>query len=193
MVMLEKEEEIKNILNILKNTKKAIKTEDTLLLRDMSNRTIHSASIYKDPASVVIAVTVYALSKIVERKKYVHYKNWPVFFSRVTKDIDKAIEHLKKKKFDAFHKDTEDIRKAVSSLGEELKLYIKDVFRKAQINKASKLYEHGISRAETAKLLSITQWELAEYVGKSGISDISLNLTKSIKERIKFASSLFES
>jgi predicted transcriptional regulator len=69
--------------------------------------------------------------------------------------------------------------------------YIRDVFYKASINKASKIYEHGISRAETANILGITQWELAGYAASSVI-DIDLTLTKSIKERIKFTEEVFK-
>ena len=38
--------------------------------------------------------------------------------------------------------------------------------RKASINKASRIYEHGISLGKTAQLLGITQWELTEYTGQ---------------------------
>jgi len=190
--ILEKEAERKNILSILRNTKKAIKTDDVLLLKESSNKTIHCASMYKDPDSVAIAVTVYALSKIVERKKYTQYKEWPSFFKRVSKDIDKAIANLEKKNFKGFHDSMKNIRMAVNALGGHLKLYIQDVFRRAKISKASRLYEHGISRSETSELLGITQWELADYVGKTGIADVNLSITMSIRERIKKARRLFE-
>ena len=192
MSILEKEEERKNILNIFRNTRKAIKTEDSLLLKEMSNRTIHCASIYKDPTSVAIAVTIYALSKIIERKSYTYYKEWPSFLSRVDRDVEIAIKHLENKKIKEFHDDIKKIRNEVNNVGGKLKFYIQDVFRKAQISKASRLYEHGISRAETSRLLDISEFELAEYIGRTGISDVDLSLTKSIKDRIKFALGLFE-
>jgi len=192
MGILEKEDERKNILNILKNTKKALKTEDVLLLKDMSNRTVHGASIYKDPVSITIAVTVYALSKIIARRDYREHKGWQIFFSKVNKNIILAIEHLEKKNFKSFNEDMKNVRKAVSELSGHLKPYIRDVFRYAKISKASRIYEHGISVAETAKLLDITQWELAEYIGKTGIADVDLSLTMPIKKRIKFTSELFK-
>lgn len=192
MSILEKESEKKNIFEILKNARKAIKTDDVLLMKEMSNRTIHSASIYKDPDSVAVAVTVYALSKIIERKKYEQYREWPSFFSRVIKDIERALIHLENNQFKEFRDDLYNIRKAASQLSGHLKIYIRDVFRKASINKASRLYEHGISMEETARLLDITTWELAEYVGMTGISDVDLSITMPIKERINFAKKLFE-
>lgn len=192
MSILEKEVELKNILDILKNAQKALKTDDVLLMKEMSNRTVHSASMYKDPDSIAIAVTIYALGKIIERKKYEQYKEWPAFFSRISKDIDDALAHLGKNLFKEFREDLHDIRKAASQLSGHLKLYIQDVFRRASINKASRLYEHGISMAETASLLDITTWELAEYAGMTGIGDVDLSITMPIKERINFAKKLFE-
>lgn len=192
MSIFEKEVERKNIIEILKNAKKAIKTDDAILLKEMSNRTIHSASIYKDPDSILIAVTIYALSKIIERKKYREYKEWPYFFNRINKDIKKALFHLEKNLFKEFREDLHDIRKAANQLSGHLRLYIQDVFRRASINKASRIYEHGISMTETASLLDITPWELAEYVGTTGISDVDLSITMPIKERINFVKKLFE-
>lgn len=192
MSIFEKEVELKNIIDILKNAKKALKTDDILLMKEMSNRTIHSASLYKDPDSVSIAVTIYALSKIIERKKYEQYREWPSFFARINKDIDRALVHLGKKQFKEFRDDLHDIRKAANQLSGHLKLYIQDVFRRASINKASRLYEHGISMEETAALLDITKWELSEYVGMTGIADVDLSITMPIKERINFAKKLFE-
>ena len=55
------------------------------------------------------------------------------------------------------------------------------------IKKASRIYEHGISMQKTAKLLGISIWELAEYSGQTGISNVNLSITLDVKERIKNA------
>ena len=47
-----------NLIDILEKTKKAIKEEDVLLLKELSNRTIHTSSIYQDPDNIAIAVIV---------------------------------------------------------------------------------------------------------------------------------------
>lgn len=44
---------------------------------------------------------------------------------------------------------------------------------------------------QTAKLLGITIWELAEYAGQTGISDVNLSVTLPIKQRIKQAEEIF--
>jgi hypothetical protein len=86
----------------------------------------------------------------------------------------------------------ENLRKAITKVSKDLKYYIQDVFRKAQINKASKIYEHGISMEKTANLLGITVWELANYAGqRPEISEQKEIKTVSVKERIKLAMGMF--
>ena len=95
------------------------------------------------------------------------------------------------KDFEKFHLEVESSRKLIESLSGRLKNFIEEVFRKAQINKASRIYEHGISMEKTAKILGISLWELSEYTGKTGIADVNLALTLPIKERIKIAEEVF--
>ncbi len=182
-----------HVINLLEQTKNSVREEDTVKLKELSNQTIHSASTDQDPDSIAIAVILYSLSKIIERKKYyIKQAGWSSFFKKYTKAIDKAILDLKKSDEKAFHKDISSIRQAINDLSGKLKIYIKDVFNKAKINKASKIYEHGISMEKTANLLGINLWELANYAGQTEISDVNLNLTQNIKNRIKNAMEMFE-
>ena len=68
---------------------------------------------------------------------------------------------------------------------------VKSVFRKAKVNKASKIYEHGISLEKTAKLLGVTMWELQVYAGQKSIHDAPLTQTMNTKSRIKLAMEMF--
>jgi len=192
--MEEKEtiEEKNHILNLLKQTKSAVSRENTVKLKNLSNKTIHTASIKQDPDSITIAVIIYSLSKIIERKKYTYYKEWPSFYKNYTDHIDKAINSMQENKVELFRENINKIRKEIGNLSGKFKIYIQDVFRKAEINKASRIYEHGISMEQTAGLLGITIWELAEYVGQTGISDVNLSVTLPIKERIKQAEEIFK-
>ena len=45
---------------------------------------------------------------------------------------------------------------------------------------------------QTARLLGISIWELAEYSGQKGISDVNLTITMSPKQRIKIVEDIFE-
>ena len=82
-------------------------------------------------------------------------------------------------------------RQLIDSLRADLKTYITDVFRKAKINKASKLYDQGISMEKTAKILGVSMWELQEYTGQKKTNDFHLTLTLPIKKRIALTEEIF--
>ena len=45
---------------------------------------------------------------------------------------------------------------------------------------------------QTANLLGITMFELADYAGKTGIPDVNLGQTLDVKSRIKIAEDMFK-
>jgi len=183
----------KNLLWILKEGRKAVSKEDTVRLSDLSNHTIHDTSILQDPNSTQVAILMYSLFKIFERKtKYSEYKDWPIFYKILEKNLTDAVFFLSKKNFRDYEVAIRNILQSVDKLESHLKEYIKDVIERAKINKGSRVYEHGISIGRTAELLGINAWELMEYVGKTGISDVKYSITKNIEERLKFARSLFK-
>ncbi|MEM1577541.1 MAG: hypothetical protein QXQ30_02125 [Candidatus Pacearchaeota archaeon] len=186
------EKEYENLLDIFSQLKKAIKQEDIIKLKDLSNRTIHSASINQDTQSISIAVIVYSISKIIERKKYREYPEWPNFYENIIKILDDCYNYLEKKDFINFNNSLQRFSEEINKLRGHLRDYIEQVFRKAKINKASRIYEHGISFAQTAEIMGITLYELAEYVGTTGISNVFLTITKDIDERIKILDEIFE-
>ena len=184
-------QEKENILRIMEETKGAIAKGDAVAIKNLSNQTINTASLTQDPDNVTVAVIVYSLSKILERQNYHELPGWKTFYTAFTSAIDGTIAGLKRNDEKVVENHLEKIRVAISKLSGKLKIYIKDVFRKARINKASRIYEHGISLGQTAKLLGITQFELASYAGQTGIPDAPLGQTLSTKSRIKFAMDLF--
>ena len=93
-------EEPKHVLKILQETKKAVKEEDVIELKRLSNKTIHSASIHQDTDSIMIAVILYSLSKILERTNYRSYPGWEKFFKSFMKHIDQAENAINQKRND---------------------------------------------------------------------------------------------
>ena len=184
-------EEKENFLDILIKSKDAIRNEDILLLKELSDRTIHTASTIQDTDSVLLAVIIYSLSKILERKQYRDMKGWKKFHDVFTLEIDRAVNYVQKDNQKEFVKSLERIRGSISSISGDLRGCIEDVFRKAEINKASKIYEHGISLETTAKLLGITMWELAGYTAQKEVQDSNFIQTESVKQRIKQAMEMF--
>ena len=185
-------EDKQNLLRVLKEVEKALKKNNPIKIKELSNQTIHTASSEQDLDSISVAVVIYALSKLLERRKYTHYEGWDNFFKNYKKHIHRAIQLLEKGDEKAFRKEIESVRDEINKLSGKFKKYIQDVFRKAQINKASRIYEHGISMQQTASLLGITLWELAEYAGQTGISDVNLTVTMPIKKRLRAAEEIFK-
>ncbi|MDP2925733.1 MAG: hypothetical protein Q8N99_05160 [Nanoarchaeota archaeon] len=185
-------EERNHTLEVLEEVRSSLRKDDYVRIKNLSNEVVHSSSIHQDPDIISIAVIIYSLSKIIERENYQTYKNWPKFYKNYIQSLDKLIDSLKKNDINRFKKEIDNIRSFIQNLSGNLKIYIADVFRKARINKASRIYEHGISMEKTARILGISIWELAEYAGKTGISDVDLSITFPIKQRIKIAEEVFD-
>jgi len=184
-------EESEHIIDVLEKVRIAIKEEDVSALSKLSNETIHSASSHQDTGNITMAVIVYALSKLIERKNYLKIKNWNVFIKKIDSEFSLAIKAVKDDNLEKYEDYMQMTRKSITSASVNIKPYIQEVIRKASINKASKIYEHGISLGQTAEILGITEWELSEYTGQSKISDVKYNITLSATKRAKMAMEFF--
>lgn len=185
-------QENENILRILKETLEAINSEDSFKIKQLSDQTINTASMTQDVDNVSVAVIVYSLGKIMERERYQKYPEWDKFLKFIKDYLKDSINYLKEKDEERTRNSLENIRRIIGKLSGKLRKYIKEVFRRAQISKASRIYEHGISMERTAKLLGITSYELAEYAGQTGISDVANSKTMSVKERINLIKEFFK-
>lgn len=177
---------------VLKKVNYALSQEDSFTLKKLSNYTIHSASAHQDDRSILMAVITYALSKIIERKDSLEIKNWKSLSKKINVNLTSASKCLQRGEDQTCIKHLKEARKTLTSASPKLKNYIKEVIRKASINKASRVYEHGISMERTADLLGITMWELSEYVGQTPISETKQNRTVDVKQRAKYAMEFFE-
>lgn len=180
--------EKENVIRILKESKLAIEKKDVVKLKELSDQTIHTASTTQDPDNVAIAVIVYSLSKIIERQNSL--EKCKKFCKEVVFSIEGLLSALKTNDQNKIKIYLEKLRNSLNKAG-NVKSYIQDVFRKAAINKASKIYEHGISMEQTAKLLGITVWELAGYAGQKVDSSTEQSKTTDVKKRIKIAMEIF--
>lgn len=185
-------QETDNVLRILQETKVALERNDSFSLRSLSNQTVNTSTLTQDSDNIAVAVIVYSLSKIVERQDYKQLPGWKKFYDNIILYLDKSIKDIEKREYGKFREDFKAIRGSIDNLSGKLKKYVKEVLRTAEVSKASRLYEHGISMEQTANLLGITLYELAEYVGKTGISEVPENRTMGTKERIKLAMDIFE-
>jgi hypothetical protein len=184
-------EEQKHILNILRKVMGALQKKDYIKIKNLSNQFVHHSSIHQDADIISVAVIIYSLSKMLEREGYKKEKNWKQFYNNYLRTIKNMISALEKDDHNKFHQEVETNRRLLSKLSGNLKANMMDVLNKAKINKASKIYEHGISMGKTAKILGITLWELVEYSGRKEPGNVNLGVTMELKDRIKLAEEIF--
>ncbi len=184
-------QEKEHVISLLEQAKKSAMAGNVSTLKKLSDQTSHSTLIYQDEGSILVAVIIYSLSKIIEKGERYYKENYRKYLNNYIKILDKSINCLKKD-------DDKDFIKHISSMMQseeisiDLKHHLKDLFRKARINKASKIYEHGMSMEKTAKLFGISMWELAEYTGQTDISEENFGKTIDEKTRIKNAMEFFK-
>lgn len=150
-----------DILNTLQDVIRAIKDQDFVKLRELSNHTIHDASIFQEDDPLALAVLVYALSKVYQRCVE-RNKSCPV----VLPALERAREVLAQDDEDSYRTVIKNLLREVGEMDTQMKLYIQEVIENARIKKGSKIHEHGISIARTAELLGVSQWELQSYIGQ---------------------------
>ena len=185
-------EEKRHILKVLEQVKTALEGKNYVKIKNLSNTVVHHSSVHQDPDVIAVAVIIYSLSKLIEREDYKEEKNWASFYKGYLKNISDMIKALKVNNIDRFREEVDSNRKLIQNLSGDLKIYITDVFRRAKVNKASRIYEHGISMEKTAKILGVSLWELAEYAGQTRIADQSWSVTMPVKDRIKLAMEIFK-
>ena len=190
---MENKEEAPHFIEVLEKTKLALTQENTVQLKALSDQTIHSASVYQDTDSISIAVIIYAVSKLIEKKRFLKLSpnHWNKFTKKFNSSISLAIKAIKEKRFLELQKNLGQARKAIESCAPGIKPIVQDVLKKASINKASKIYEHGISLGQTAKLLGLNEWELAEYTGQRSAPDNKFNESITVEKRAKLAMEFF--
>ena len=180
-----------NIIDILLHAYEAFKSMDSNSLVNLSDRTIHSASIEQDSNSITIAVMVYSLAKVVERRKYQQSGEWAKFSKFVLERLAKARESLSSDFDETYLGNVKQILKYCGKLDHMFSKHIIEVIEFAKIKKGSDVYRQGISLGQAAEIMGITPWELREYVGHTRISDVDPLLTKNAKKRIKEARRIF--
>lgn len=176
------EEVRKDILDILEKTIEAFPENDSKTIRELSNHTVHNSSIYQDKDSINIAVVIYALSKLIERR----HDN-----EEIIEKLTKAKEELENNNVEGYENALSETVDIIYSYDKKINFYVKHIINQAGIKKGSRIYEHGISLARAAEIFNISQWELVKYLGQTNIPDQQGELGVTIEDRIKYTRKLF--
>ncbi|MGK0209625.1 MAG: hypothetical protein ACI83O_000905 [Patescibacteria group bacterium] len=180
-----------HIVTILKSLKKSLSMQKYKELIVLSDETVASAAVHQHPMHVILAVFTYALSKIYQRDYYRTMEGWKEFDSVLLKNLDGMIKAAEAKNANEVVRLAGEIRNVLNSLSGNLRIYIQDIFRKAEINKAFKVYEHGVSAQQTADLLGVNLWDLASYFGRSHIGEAKIAQSLPVGQRISYAENIF--
>jgi len=189
--MFIEKDEVEHQINVLKSAKEALLEKNSLVLTELSDQTLHCALKYQNSGSMTMAVVLYSLSKIIERKGYQKIKGWDSLIKKINSLFDLTIKSLEDGNQEAYEDYLMRVRKTLESNAGNLKPIIHDILRKASINKAAKIYEHGISLERTAKMLGITQWELTDYTAQKNYNYPVIDSKLKTKERAFMALEFF--
>src|SRR3989338_621755 len=177
--------DITAVLSELIDVLKSKEESDIAEMKELSNHVVHNASVFQDEDSISVAILIYSLSKIIERKQ----KEFD--YAKVLSMLNSCISNLKNNNDGGFRKSIKEMFNFIRTVDEKLKLYINEVINQAQIKKGCKLCEHGISVARASEVLGISQWELMHYIGKTTLID-QLSEPVNVLKRLKIARGLFE-
>ena len=164
-----------DLLNILEETLLILRTKeesDVHKLKELSNHIVHNASIFQDEDSISVAVIIYSVYKMIER-----YGLRTHIYDVVNAHLKQAERLLRKDDMEGYRAAIHSAFKFISKTDKRLKEFIQEVIDKARITKGSKVFEHGISITKAASLMGISEWELANYVGKTTIVDEQMSMT----------------
>jgi len=179
------QQDILPILEKLKNILEIKEDIDIPKIKELSNHTIHNSSIFQDEDSISIAILVYSLSKIIERKQA------NINYNQIKIPIVKAMTCLNENNYESYRESIKKLFKIIRNIDSKLKFYIQEVINQSEIKKAGRIYAHGISIGRAAEILGISQWELLLYIGQTTLPEVEEEIIN-VRDRLKFTRGLFE-
>src|SRR3989338_8156805 len=95
--------DITAVLNELASILKVKEESDIIEIKELINHVIHNASVFQDEDSISVAVLIYSLSKIIERKQK------EIDYSRMISMLNSCISNLKNGNDEGFSKSIKSI------------------------------------------------------------------------------------
>ena len=148
-------------------------------LKRVSDTVIHNSSVFQDEESIEVAITLYSLAKVLEKKTELTEQFYHLFTH---------IEQLfKRKQYHAYKKAMAHLLCKIKEVDQNTQQYAKHVINHAKVNKGSRLFHHGISLGQSACAMGISQWELYDYVGKTHSSTGDTKSVRAERKRMAYA------
>jgi hypothetical protein len=184
------EQEVKkDILDILSRAVEILRVreeKDVLELRELSDHTIHDASIYQDIDAVQIATLMYALYKVLERKMVLSDRQYQKLYST----LQNAHEMMGRGRFKEYNRHIQEAFAIITDVDQKASQFMQEVIEKAKITKGSKLFHHGLSTKRAAEMMGVSEWQLLGYIGKTREYEETPR-SVSVKKRLQYAFEVF--
>lgn len=173
-----------DILTVIKRALEIILSgeEIGMSLKELSNHTIHNASIFQDEDSLRFAVVMYSLAKICPEEK-----------SRKTiiSLLHDAKDALIARNSVGYRAAIKKLIELIDAIDSKAQYSADKIMEQAGIKKGTKLYDHGISIAQSSDLFGVSQWDVYNYVGKVMTNERDAHWRLPVEERLKVARILF--
>ncbi len=157
---------------------------DIAKLEEVSNHTIHDASVFQDIDAIQMAVLVYSLYKVIGGMQDKEYQ-------QIVEAVGKARKNLEQDKLGEYNKNIGLLFSIIKKVDEKSGLFFREVLEAAKIKKGAQLFKHGLSLGKAAEILGITKWELSSYAGGTVYSEQHEEIV-SAKKRMGYAQELFK-
>ncbi|MDD4877993.1 MAG: hypothetical protein PHO02_03075 [Candidatus Nanoarchaeia archaeon] len=181
----------KVMLESLEEAQGAFAAIDSNKLKSISDYTLHYAGIFQDSYSVSVAIIIYSLAKIVEKKKIRSDKDWTRFKAETLRNLKEAKAALEKEKLDIYLAELKELLASIGKIDATFGTYVTEAIEKAKIKKGFAVYAHGLSVGRAAELMGVSPWELMDYLGQTKLVDEMPMLTKPISDRLAAARKIF--
>jgi hypothetical protein len=186
-------EEVKISENVLTDARlllekaiQSLQVKNILDLERISNETIHNASIYQDSVSINVAVITFSIFKLEEKAST---SGTPLPIDKFIERLTELHELIHTGRIRIFNEKAKELMHELDQVGRKINQF--NIIDRSGIKKGGKIYDHGISVAQAASALNLSQWEMYNYIGRTKLNDYPEDLDKRVKHRIDYTRGLF--
>lgn len=180
----------KEICNSIGDMVYALTKRDSDVLKEISDRIVHSSSLYNDSDGITLGIASYSLAKVISRKKSYDFEDWSSFTYMIKNSLESALKSIQRDDLDGYRYFIKKLMELISHADKKMKYYVGDILRDAQVKKGNALYQEGLSIGLISDLVGVSEWELMNYVGKTALME-KVQHDSNVKSRLDTARRLF--
>ncbi|MBI4399121.1 hypothetical protein HY570_00075 [Candidatus Micrarchaeota archaeon] len=160
-------------------------------LRKISNDCITEYSIEHSYDLFLLSLISYSIAKLLEKPHYWKDKTRATLAGKADKALQRSIIFAKEKNQEGFTNSLNQVIQEMTQADVQDKRFVRDMFEKARVKAAARLYAQGISLGAASELTQIDKRDILEYAGKTMMFD-KFGKTKKMKERLRDVRRIFK-